>query len=521
MVLRCPEMHSERWKTIEETFHAALQRPPEERSAFLDEMCGADSELRREVQSLLDETADAKDFMEQPPQGISLASLDLSRPASFEGRLLNHYRIGPLIGSGGMAEVYRARDTRLERDVAIKVLHNIQYLEPERLERMYREARLLATLNHPNIASIYGIEEAQGVCGLVLEFIDGDTLSDRIARGSFSIGTTLELASQIAAGLQAAHAKGIIHRDLKPANIKMTSGGTVKLVDFGIAKLLHTLGSQQSTPDISRHGLVIGTPAYMSPEQARGKDIDERTDIWAFGCVLYELLAGKPAFQGDTPTDIIVKIVTQEPDWNDIPRFAEPISVELGRLMRKCLHKDPDLRYQSVREIAADLELIRQIHKSQGGAPTPLPQPSPIDDDFVLPGHFAPAVFLLSQGGYLALYAAALYHIDAVVGILAKDFQIPERPGLFGTLILAMCGIAVRVYLISSVGWRHPAAGRKFIFLFPLLLLLDGIWAASPLLLWRRIGYGLAFAGVALLAYVPFAQRTLIRTIYPRGARRT
>jgi serine/threonine protein kinase len=512
-------MQPDRWKTIEETFHAALQRTPEQRSTFLDEVCIGDPELRREVQSLLDESAGLQDFMEQPPEGVSLSSLDLHRPPSLEGRVLNHYRIGPLIGAGGMAEVYRARDTRLERDVAIKVLHNVQLLEPERLERMYREARLLATLNHPNIAAIYGIEEAHGVCGLVLEYIDGETLSERLSGGALSIETAIGIARQIAAGLQAAHAKGIIHRDLKPSNVKMTSEGTVKLVDFGIAMILLTLEQQPTIADISRQGMVIGTPAYMSPEQARGRAIDERTDIWAFGCVVYELLSGKPAFQGESPTDIIVKIATEDPDWNRIPRFPEAVSTEVGRLIRKCMHKDPNLRYQSVREIAADLEMIQRVRNSQFNPPTP--QTRPTEDDFAVPARFALGMFLVAQAGYLALYAAASYHVDAVVGILVKDFQLPARASLFATLMLAMCGIAVRVYLISAVGWRHPAAGRKFIVLFPILLVLDGIWAAAPLLLWRHVGLGLAFAGVALLAYVPFAQRTLIRAIYPRGAVRT
>jgi serine/threonine protein kinase len=413
-----------------------------------------------------------------------------------------------------MAEVYRARDTRLERDVAIKVLHNAQIVERPALERIYREARLLATLNHPNIASIYGIEEADGLCGLVLEFVEGDSLSERVARGSLSLAMVVEVARQIAAALQAAHAKGIIHRDLKPSNIKTTADGSVKIIDFGIAKLLHNLDSQSSGPDISTHGLLIGTPPYMSPEQARGKPIDARSDIWSFGCVLYELLCGKPAFRGETPTDTIVKIATEEPDWSSIPKFPEPISIGLTRIIRKCMQKDPELRYQSVREIAAVLQMIQEGHPLQENAQ---PQPNgPRDDNFVLPGRFAPTVFMLAQLGYMAIYAAAIYYIDEIAHILATDFQIFERTGWIATMLLAMMGIAVRIYLISAVGWRHPAAGQKFTILFPVLLVLDGISAASPLLLWRHIGLGLAWTGVAMLAYVPFAQRTLMRTIYPR-----
>ena len=512
-------MEPERLRSIEETFHAALQLPHAERCRYLAEVCANDSELRVEVESLLAETGRAGDFMERPPGGLSLTTLDLVPQPSLEGRVLNHYRIGPVVGSGGMAEVYRARDTRLDRDVAIKVLHQVRFIEREQLERMYREARLLATLNHPNVAAIYGIEEADGLCGLVLELIEGETLSERIGRGAISVAEALEIGGQIAGGLHAAHAKGIIHRDLKPSNIKITPEGTVKIVDFGIAKLLRTVDDGQALTSISMHGAVIGTPAYMSPEQARGKPVDIRTDVWALGCVLYEALAGKPAFAGESPTDVIVRIATEDPDWSRIPASSEAPSVELERIIRKCMQKDPQLRYQSIREIVRDLGAL---HSNRRPQPRPARwQRSREEEEFVLPVGFAPSLFLLIQVGYLALYFAAMYHIDASAQILAEDYQIPEPSGLFWTMVLALCGIAVRIYLISAVGWRHPAAGRKFTLLFPALLVLDGIWAASPLLLWHRIEYGPALIGVALLAYVPFAQRTLMRTIYSRHGVRT
>src|SRR5262245_15226178 len=198
LVLGCPEMHPERWKTIEELFHAALQQPPQQRSSYLDQVCAHDPELRREVESLLNETAVVGEFMEQPAGGLSLEALDFNAQTSLEGRTLGHYRIGPLVGSGGMAAVYRARDTRLERDVAIKILHSVEFVDRGALERMRNEARFLATLNHPYIASIYGIEETENLCGLVLELIEGDTLAERIARGPIPIPEALEVASQIA-----------------------------------------------------------------------------------------------------------------------------------------------------------------------------------------------------------------------------------------------------------------------------------------------------------------------------------
>src|SRR5688572_4321404 len=308
-------MAEDRWSRIEEAFLAALELPAQERAAYLDNACGSDTELRREIESLLNETEGTKDFMESPAGGLSIAPLDFP---SLEGRDLNHYHVGPLIGSGGMGEVYRARDVRLGRNVAIKVLHQVRLVDRSRLDPIYREARVLAALNHPNIAAIHGLEEADGLCALVLELIEGESLVDRIQRGPLPLREALDIARQVAAGLKAAHQKGIIHRDLKPANIQVTGDGTVKLVDFGLAKLLHSFDFDESVPDISRESVVMGTVTYMSPEQARGKEIDARTDIWAFGCVLYEMLAGKAAFRGDSPTDIIVKIAAEEPDWQEI-----------------------------------------------------------------------------------------------------------------------------------------------------------------------------------------------------------
>ena len=225
-----------------------------------------------------------------------------------------------------MGEVYRARDTRLGRDVAIKVVANVFLSDPERLARFEREARVLATLNHPHIGAIYGLEEADGVRGLVLELVEGATLAERLASGPLPIQEALTVARQIAEALEAAHEKGIIHRDLKPANIKITPDGTVKVLDFGLAKVFAREGSgndASATPSITieetREGVIAGTAAYMSPEQARGKAVDKRTDIWAFGCVLYEMLTARPAFRGETVSDTIAGILEREPDWSALP----------------------------------------------------------------------------------------------------------------------------------------------------------------------------------------------------------
>src|SRR5216684_4448439 len=265
---------------------------------------------------------------------------------------LGPYEILALIGSGGMGEVYQAHDTKLGRDVAIKVLPEAFAHDPQRLARFQREAKLLASLNHPNIATIHGLEESNGTQYLVMELVPGETLRERIAReGALPVEEALGIARQIAEALEAAHEKSIIHRDLKPANVKVTPEGKVKVLDFGLAKAYagEESGSDPSnSPTLSQaatlQGVILGTAAYMSPEQARGKSVDKRTDIWAFGCVLYELLTGKQAFQGETTTEILAAVVKTEPDWHALPS-ATPAKIR--DLLRRCLQKDKNLRMQA------------------------------------------------------------------------------------------------------------------------------------------------------------------------------
>jgi len=266
------------------------------------------------------------------------------------GQRLGPYEILSLLGAGGMGEVYRARDTKLNRDVAIKVLLPAVANDPDRLARFSREAQVLASLNHPNIAQIHGLEESNGVTALVMELVEGEDLSQRIARGPIPIDEALPIARQIAEALEAAHDHGIIHRDLKPANIKVRPDGTVKVLDFGLAKAVDpTAGSSataMNSPTLSLHateaGIILGTAAYMSPEQARGKSVDRRTDIWAFGCVLYEMLAGRPAFDtGETVSDAIASILKADVDWSVLPADV-PDQVRL--LVRRCLEKDRAVR---------------------------------------------------------------------------------------------------------------------------------------------------------------------------------
>ena len=290
------------------------------------------------------------------------------------GTRLGPYEIVAPLGAGGMGEVYRARDTRLKRDVAVKVLPQTFARDTDRCARFRREAELLATLNHPHVAALYGLEEAGDLTALVLELVEGPTLADRLTEGTVPLDEALPIARQIAEGLEAAHEKGIIHRDLKPANIKLRPDGTVKILDFGLAKSLEATGvpsvlSEPPTvlsPAPTLTGVIVGTPTYMSPEQARGKAVDKRTDIWAFGCVLYEMLTGKRPFPGEVVTDTLAAIINNEPDWQALPhRTPERIQSLIGR----CLRKDPA---QRLRDIADGRFQIEEVLNDPGALTTVL-----------------------------------------------------------------------------------------------------------------------------------------------------
>jgi Tol biopolymer transport system component len=343
----------DRWQRVKALFEAAVELAPAERDAFLASAAGGDEALRREIESLLESDAAGVSFLDrfEAARDAVLAGLPAgvpgqtpSPPALGAQRHIGPYEIVAPLGAGAMGEVYRARDTTLNREVAIKVLPPVFASDPDRLGRFRREAQVLAALNHPNIAAIYGFEDSNGVQALVLELVDGPTLADRIARGPLPLNEALAIGSQIAEAVEAAHDKGIIHRDLKPANIKIDGSGAVKVLDFGLAK---AAGPGGARPDLhsSRAGLILGTASYMSPEQARGQSVDKRTDIWAFGCVLYEMLTGRLAFPGDTVSDAIARVLEREPEWTALPA-ATPAPIR--RLLFRCLVKDPRRRLRDI-----------------------------------------------------------------------------------------------------------------------------------------------------------------------------
>lgn len=398
-------MDAKRWKQIDDLLQSALVLPPVEQEAYLRRACGDDAALQEEVRSLLsshDKTGSflqrpaievaaqgtvvdaqagaqrsslmpqenkTEDFLEAPAVDVaralasSLQHASPPAPALQLGATLSHYRVLGKLGAGGMGEVYRAHDVNLGRDVALKVLPKAFTNDPIWLSRFRREAKILAALNHPNIATIYDMNDYRGVYLLVMELVPGETLAQRVESGPLGVPQALRIAGQIAEALEAAHAIGIIHRDLKPANAKVTPDGRVKLLDFGLARASDTgtieaNGDSATLTDLaSKPGLILGTPGYMSPEQARAKQVDKRADIWAFGCVLYELLAGRRAFPGDTFADAIAAIVGVEPDLNALSS-AVPAGI-LG-LLRRCLQKDPASRLPDIAE--ARIEIEQSLH---------------------------------------------------------------------------------------------------------------------------------------------------------------
>ncbi len=345
-------MRPELWRRAEELFHAVLELSPEARGAFLDDACGQDTELRRQVELLVSGEEKASSFLDKA--ALPDVTVTIRAAGSLVGRHFGHYRVLSPLGSGGMGEVYRAHDTKLSRDVALKTLPYEFARERERVSRFHREARTLASLNHAHIAAIYGLEEFEGTDFLVLELVEGKHPS-----GPLPVAEVLRIGEQIADALAAAHARGIVHRDLKPANVMVTPEGRVKVLDFGLAKA--AVGQEEQRPVQlgtvtvfeSVAGHVIGTPAYMSPEQARGDTMDQRTDVWSFGCLLYELLTGERVFRGSTLQETIASVLEREPDWQRLPANTP---AKVRQLLRRCLQKDVNQRLAAIADARKTIE---------------------------------------------------------------------------------------------------------------------------------------------------------------------
>jgi eukaryotic-like serine/threonine-protein kinase len=366
LVTRHPSLVTmkDRWEQIDNLFHAALERESAERAVFLGEACGDDQTLRKEVESLLASHHQAGSFIESPAADLAADLIAESQTRLPVGRSVGPYKIVTLLGTGGMGEVYLAQDTRLRRRVALKILPASFSQEADRIRRFQQEARAVSALNHPNIVTIFEIGEAEGLRFIATEYVEGETLRHQISRRMPAIPQALNIAIQVAGALAAAHQAGIAHRDIKPENIMLRPDGYVKVVDFGLAKLAERQASVHTSPAQSSHnvstnpGIVMGTVSYMSPEQARGRRVDVRSDIFSLGIVLYEVLTGRLPFAGETASDIIASILREEPP--PLCEHRPDAPAELQNIVSKALLKDCEQRYQNVKELFHDLEDLKR-----------------------------------------------------------------------------------------------------------------------------------------------------------------
>ena len=350
---------SERWQKVKDILYAALEMDAAGRSGFLDAKCGSDQEMRREIESLI-AAHESSESLESPAVEALASVVSGGQSDGLIGTSLGHYEVVDKIGTGGMGEVYLAQDTSLGRKVALKLLPSYFTQDSERLRRFQQEARAASALNHPNILTIYEIRQIDSTNYIATEFIEGETLRERIGRGPLQIADALDVGIQVAGALAAAHEAGIVHRDIKPENIMLRRDRIVKVLDFGLAKLTEkpTTDPDASTVVHTDEGIVMGTAQYMSPEQARGLKVDGRTDIWSLGCVLYEMLAGRAPFTGPTSGDVIVSILEREPPPLSV--YTDGLPPELDWLVKKALRKDIDERYQTAKELLSDLRALRQ-----------------------------------------------------------------------------------------------------------------------------------------------------------------
>ena len=358
-------MKPDRWQQVEQLYHSTLEKEVSERAEYLAGACAGDEGLRQEVESLLAYEDGAEDFIESPALDVAAKMMAAGQDSTVPGQTINQYKIISPLGAGGMGEVYLAEDTRLERRVALKFLPVLLTQDKGHLRRFEQEARAVAALSHPNVCMIHEVVETGAArhC-IVMEYVDGHTLRERIADGRMNVGEALDAAIQTASALSAAHKAGIVHRDIKPENIMLRRDGYVKVLDFGLAKLTQRevlVGDEEATTKMLANtspGMVMGTVAYMSPEQARGLPVDPRTDVWSLGVVLYETLTGRRPFEGATPTDVIISIAERQPA--PLARYEPEAPAQLQRIVSKALAKDRDGRYQTADDLLVDLKNLRR-----------------------------------------------------------------------------------------------------------------------------------------------------------------
>jgi len=450
----------DRWATVKHIHQCALDRDPSARAAFVDESCGGDEVLRREVQSLLRYATEAEAFLERPAVDVAPTGPSAPGETALVGRTVSHYQVLSLLGAGGMGEVYLARDPRLDRTVALKILPGDLAVDPDRMLRFEREAKAASALNHPNVATIYDVGESDGIHFIAMEHVEGETIASRIGR-PLTPSDVVDVAVQAADALDVAHAKGITHRDIKPANLMLTLRGHVKVLDFGVAKIAS--GDEASPNDdwnvapVTAVGSVVGSAPYMSPEQIAGGDVGPRSDVFSLGVVIYQMATRQLPFSGATRAELTQSILHATPE--PITRLNPEIPLELERIAFKCLDKSADARYQSARELLSDLwPLKRQVDaKARRGRPDSMRVDATTTDS----SRASEALELVARG-WMHLRSGSFFEVShAVSAFVAATTIDPTCANAYAGLALAKLGKATdRRVLVESFGEAKAAALR-------------------------------------------------------------
>jgi hypothetical protein len=437
------------------------------------------------------------------------------------GQTISHYLIMAKLGGGGMGVVYKAEDTELGRPVALKFIHDELARDANALDRFRREARAASSLNHPNICTVHEIGKYENQSYMVMEFLEGQTLKHRIADGLLPFDRVLELGIHITDALDATHSKGIIHRDIKPGNIFVTQRGDAKLLDFGLAKLVTPISQSpasggETAPVSTASGFLIGTVEYMAPEQLQGGSVDQRTDIFALGMVLYEMATGRHPFVGRTPTSTIANILKDDP--GPITQRDAVAPKELERIVHRCLRKSPSERYPSAGSLLGELVRLGGSSRQNPGSQSDANAGGSAAPALFIPRHVARALFVAIQLGYLGMYGTALYKFHDVLRV---SHELYGSAILGAALVLvATIGVPVRIYFSTALGFDFADIGRQFRSVFPFVFLMDLLWSAVPLLFLGQL-QGMVLLCAGALAFLPLSQRTLLYSAYGRSGGRS